>query len=254
MPRDQVRVVSLAPNVTSILCAIGARRLLVGVSRWCKDVAPVAGLPAVGDCWRLDVAEVMRLKPKLLVGSVPFAPSIVEKILAEPVAFLAINPRSLADIDRDVLTLGRLAGRRKAAEQLVKKMKRAFDAVRKKTRARRARRKPLVYAEAWPNPKISSPPWVAEMIEIAGGIPAVKPGAQITDAQVAEANPDVIVLAWTATGDRAKSSSALENPAWAGVTAVKSGRVHVIRDEHLNTPGPPLMRGLEELHRAIWQA
>ena len=44
---------SLAPSVTSILVALGARRQLVAVSKWCKDVADVSGLPELGDCWAL---------------------------------------------------------------------------------------------------------------------------------------------------------------------------------------------------------
>jgi ABC-type hemin transport system substrate-binding protein len=90
---DGMRIVSLAPSVTSILLELGVGRGLVGVSRWCKDVADVGSRPAVGDCWKMDVREVMRLRPTLLIGSVPFAAETVQKILAEPVAFLAINPR-----------------------------------------------------------------------------------------------------------------------------------------------------------------
>src|SRR5271170_4698418 len=112
---DGLRIVSLAPSVTSILLSLGVGRELVGVSRWCKDVAEVGSRPAVGDCWKMDVRELMRLRPTLLIGSVPFAPETVQKILAEPVAFLAINPRSLADIFGDVRTLGRLVDRRRAA-------------------------------------------------------------------------------------------------------------------------------------------
>jgi iron complex transport system substrate-binding protein len=76
-------------------------------------------------------------------------------------------------------------------------------------------------------------------------------GTRITDEDVARARPDVIVLAWTAVGSRSKPLSALTNPAWRDVPAVKSGRVVVIRDESLNTPGPPLMRGVRELFHAI---
>ena len=252
MPRPSARIVSLAPNVTSILHAIGGTRDLVAVSRWCKDVAPVSALPTVGDCWKLNVAEVMRLKPTLLIGSVPFAVETVEEILAQPVAFLAINPRTLADIQNDVHTLGRLVARAAAAERVIAKMRRSFDSVRKKARSRRASTKPVVYAEAWSNPRISSPPWVAELIEFAGAMPAVAAGAQVSDEEVAIANPDVIVLAWTATGDRAKPESALNNPKWKDVSAVKSRRVHVVRDELLNTPGPPLIEGATALYRAIW--
>src|ERR1700728_4940606 len=93
-PHGKVRIVSLAPNVSCILLELGAGRELVGVSKWCKDVADVGRRPQVGDCWKINVDEVMRLKPNVLIGSVPFAPDTVAKILAQPVTFVAINPRS----------------------------------------------------------------------------------------------------------------------------------------------------------------
>jgi iron complex transport system substrate-binding protein len=244
-----LRIVSLAPNVTSILLALGAGRELVGVSKWCKDVARVGRRPQVGDCWKLEIRDVMRLRPTLLVGSVPFAAKTVEEILKQPVAFLALNPRTLADIYNDVRTLARLVGRIRAGEGLIRKMQRGFAGVAR--RAEKIHRRPRVYCEAWPNPRISSPPWVAELVRIAGGRMVVEPGTKITDEAVARAKPDVIVLAWAATGNRAKRESALRNPAWKDVPAIRSGRVVVIRDELLNTPGPPLMQGVLELFRAI---
>jgi ABC-type Fe3+-hydroxamate transport system substrate-binding protein len=249
IPKPGQRIVSLAPNVTSILLAIGAGRELVGVSRWCKDVARVGRLPQVGDCWKIDVREVMRLRPTLVIGSVPFAPKTVEEILKQPVAFLALNPRFLADIYTAILTLGRVAGRAPAAESLIAKMRLSFSQIAK--RAKRQSFMPRVYCEAWPNPRISSPPWVAELVEMAGGRMVLPPGARVTDDEVTRATPDIIVLAWAATGDSAKRSSALSNPAWQNVPAVKNRRVFVIRDELLNTPGPPLMQGVQELFRII---
>jgi iron complex transport system substrate-binding protein len=139
-----------------------------------------------------------------------------------------------------------------AAERLITKMNRSFESVRRKARSHKSSTKPKVYAEAWSNPRISSPPWVAELIVLAGATPAVAAGAQVSDEEIAIANPDVIVLAWTATGDRSKPESALNNPKWKDVSAVQSGRVHVICDELLNTPGPPLIEGAEQLYRAIW--
>jgi iron complex transport system substrate-binding protein len=246
-----LRIVSLAPSVTSILLSLGVGRELVGVSRWCKDVADVGGRPAVGDCWKMDLREVMRLRPSLLIGSVPFAAETVQKILAEPVAFLAINPRSLADIFSDIRTLGRVVERGRAAEMLIRKMRVGFADVAREARRRGASRRVRVYCEAWPKPRISSPPWVAELVEIAGGKLVVAAGQRVTDEEVARARPELIVLAWAATGGRAKASTALRNLAWRDVPAVRNGQVVVIRDELLNTPGPPLVRGARELARAI---
>ncbi len=252
---DGLRIVSLAPSVTSILLSLGVGRELVGVSRWCKDVADVGARPTVGDCWKMDLREVMRLRPTILIGSVPFATEMVQKILAEAVAFLAINPRTVADIFSDIRTLGRLVSRGAAAERLIRKMRDAFaDVSRGSRRQGVASRRVRVYCEAWPKPRISSPPWVAELVEMAGGEMVVGPGSRVTDEEVARAAPDLIVLAWAATGARAKVSTALRNPAWRYVPAVQNGRVVVIRDELLNTPGPPLVRGARELARAITES
>src|SRR5271170_4968811 len=247
----EMRIVSLAPSVTSILLALGVRSELVGVSRWCKDVAEVGSRPTVGDCWKMDMREVMRLRPTLLIGSVPFAPETVLKILAEPVAFLAINPRSLADIFGDVRTLGRLVERGRAAEALIRKMRAGFAEVARRAWRIDGGRRVRVYCEAWPKPRISSPPWVAELVEMAGGEMVVAAGERVLDSDVARAAPDLIVLAWAATGARAKISNALRNPEWRDVPAVRNGRVVVVRDELLNTPGPPLLLGARELARAI---
>lgn len=245
MNTAQMRIVSLAPSATSILCAIGARKLLVGVTKWCGDVAPVGELPKLGDCWHLEsIAEIARLRPDLVIGSVPFKTETVANLLHEPVNFLAMNPRTLADIERDILLLGSIAGKAVNAQRLVRKMRRDFAAIaRKRWRGARLR----VYCEAWPNPRISSPPWVAELVRIAGGEMTVRAGEKISDAEVAEAQPEAIVLAWAAAGAKSDPAQACAVAAWRGVPAVREGRIYAVRDELLNTPGPPLVAGARQL-------
>jgi iron complex transport system substrate-binding protein len=251
--QSRQRIVSLAPSVTSILVALGARRQLVAVSKWCKDVADVSGLPELGDCWASDAdqdaAAMMELRPTLIVGSVPFKTETVQKILALPVAFLALNPRSLADVEADIRMLGQVAKATARAEALIREMQRNFERVRKI--AKHAKTQPRVYCEAWPNPRISSPPWVAELVHISGGEMIMPAGARISDDDVARANPEVIVLAWAATGAKSKPEQALGNPAWRDVSAVRERKVFAMRDELLNTPGPPLVCGAQELLRLL---
>ena len=72
--------------------------MLVGVTKWCADVAPVGRLPKLGDCWHMDsVSETVRLKPTLVIGSVPYKQETVAKLLEQPFSFLAMNPRTLTD-------------------------------------------------------------------------------------------------------------------------------------------------------------
>lgn len=245
-----MRIVSLAPSATSTLCAIGARRLLVGVTKWCCDVAPVAGLPQVGDCWHIEsVGDIVALEPTLVIGSVPYKQETVGKLLEQRFSFLAMNPRTLADVYADIRLLGGITGRAKAAEVLVQKMQRKLAGV--EHRAGKNKQRVRVYCEAWPNPRISSPPWVAELVKIVGGQMVVPAGERVSDEQVAEARPEVIVLAWAATGSKAEPEQAYRVEAWKDVPAIRNRRVHVIRDEFLNTPGPPLVRGAQELWKVL---
>src|SRR6266852_2636770 len=246
--RPPLRIVSLAPSATSILYAIGAQHVLVGVTKWCADVAPVGKLPKLGDCWHADsVDEILRLKPTLVIGSVPYKQETVGKLLEQPFPFLAMNPRTLADIETDIRLLGGITQRWAAAEKLVKKMRRTFSEIENK--ARRRKQRVRVYCEAWPNPRISSPPWVAELVNICGGEMVVPAGEKITEAQVAAARPEVIVLAWAATGSKSDAKQAYKVRAWKEVPAIRNSKVYVISDELLNTPGPPLVEGASALYK-----
>jgi iron complex transport system substrate-binding protein len=244
------RIVSLAPNVTSILCAIGARRQLVGVTRWCRDVANVGKLPLLGDCWRVEsIDAIAKLRPSLIVGSVPFHPDAVRRILEIPAQFLALNPRSLADIESDIQTLALITNRAANGRRLIRHMRTEFAKIQRL--AAKSAHKPRVYSEAWPNPRISSPPWVSEMVEVCGGKMVPQPGAKVSDQEVAAAQPDIILLAWAATGNRSNPRKTLSNPLWQKVPAILHQRVFVIPDELLNTPGPPLIAGARQIFRIL---
>jgi len=246
------RIVSLAPSATSILCEIGAQTSLVGVTKWCADVAPVKHLLRFGDCWRLDsVDKILRLRPTLVIGSVPFRVETVAKLLEHPLRFLAINPRRISDIYDDIRLLARVTQREGEGERLILRMEKEFQLLRARSAPNRSTSPPRVYSEAWPNPRITSPPWVAELIEICGGQVTLPAGTRVSEADVASARPEIIVLAWAATGAKADPRKAYSVAAWKQVPAIQTRRVHVIRDELLNTPGPPLMEGARQLFRIL---
>jgi iron complex transport system substrate-binding protein len=251
--RNQLRIVSLAPSATCILCAIGAKKYLVGVTKWCADVAPVNGLPTLGDCWHLDsVDKILKLEPSLVIGSVPYRQETIAKLLEHPLSFLATNPRTLADIESDIRMLGRIASRPTQAEQLVQKMRQEFARIARKGRTSKSKLR--AYCEAWPNPRISSPPWVAEMVKICGAEMVLPAGEKVSDEQVRSAQPEVVVLAWAATGDNANPQKSYTVAAWKDVPAIRNKRVYVVRDELLNTPGPPLVAGAKQLFRIFQKA
>jgi iron complex transport system substrate-binding protein len=196
-----------------------------------------------------SVADIVALRPTLVIGSVPYKAETVGKLLEQRFSFLAMNPRTLADVYADTRLLGGIVGRIAPAKALVRKMQREFAAIAR--RAQKLKGRPRVYCEAWPNPRISSPPWVADLVEICGGEMAVAAGEKVSDEQVAEARPEVMVLAWAATGAKAEPEQAYKVVAWKDVPAIVERRVFIVRDELLNTPGPPLVLGAMELFKVL---
>jgi len=247
------RIVSLAPSATSILFALGAQKNLVGVTRWCKDVAPVNGLPELGDCWRCNPDKVAALRPSLVIGSVPYREEVVKGLLRRGLTFLAMNPRTLADVFSDIEHLGRLLGREKQAAKATRHMRTRMDRIAQ--RVRNGRPRPKVYCESWPKPRLVSPAWVEELVELSGGrfVPRAKSPSEraVSDQAVRRARPDVVILGWAACGLRVDARKVLARPGWSRLPAVRNSRLFIVSDEVLNTPGPPLAGGLELLARII---
>jgi iron complex transport system substrate-binding protein len=216
-------------------------------------VAPVNGLPELGDCWRCDPDKVAALKPTLVVGSVPYREEVVRGLLRRGLTFLAMNPRRLADVFTDIEQLGSLLGREKRAVQVVRDMGTRMN--RTSAQVPNGRNRPKVYCESWPKPRLVSPAWVEELVEMAGGrfVPQPKSPSEraVSDAAVRRARPDVVILGWAACGLRVDGRKVLARPGWSKLPAVRNGRVFVVSDETLNTPGPPLAEGLELLARII---
>ena len=254
-----MRIVSLAPNVTSILVELGASEALVGITRWCKDVLSedqfrrLSGVPQFDDCWNADPAAVAALGPDLVIGSVPYRAQVVDGLIAQGLRFLATYPRCLADIYADIRLLGRIVDVTVRSEQLVSRMQTGIDAVRSRlAQAGGDGRRPRVYCEEWSNPLQNSQVWVEELVAACGGEFVPLPAARKVSAkEVIAADPDLIVVAWCGTHDRSRPDVVRRRPGWEGIAAVRSGRVHAVSDELLNTPGPKLADGLKTLARLL---
>jgi ABC-type Fe3+-hydroxamate transport system substrate-binding protein len=59
-------------------------------------------------------------------------------------------------------------------------------------------------------------------------------------------------LTWAAVGEKSDPQQTYDVAAWSEIPAVRERRVYVVRDELLNTPGPPLVDGARELLRLFY--
>src|ERR1044071_2589315 len=250
------RVVSLQPSVTVTLRDLGVLDRLVACTKYCVDVCPEVretGCIIVEDSWSAKAAQIMEAKPDLVIASVPYQLESVAEILKSGVPFLGLAPKSLDGIYKDIMMISHIMGLEawhdpRSGSAIVARMEREVQAMGQKTMGAE---RPLVYCEEWGKPLILSQTWVAELVEAAGGRFFGQPGKQITEEEVAAADPDVIVAAWCGAGDRVPLEKIIPKRGWEQTKAARNGRVYCINDEFLNTPASTLIQGLHALAAAI---
>ena len=256
------RVVSLQPSATSILTRLGLLDRVVACTKYCRDVCPeIASQPhvIVADSWSAQSAQILAARPDLVLASVPYQLEAVAEILKAGIPFLALAPRTLADVYGDIAKIAGLMGASDRGAVLIAEMQRDIEAMRQRVSQpppaaqdeRSSAAQPRVFCEEWGKPIILSQPWVAELVAAAGGEFLGTPGDKTTAEAVAASHPDIVVAAWCGAGDRVPLEKIVRERGWSDTPAARDGRVYCVRDELLNTPGPALVEGLRALACAI---
>jgi iron complex transport system substrate-binding protein len=245
------RIACLQPSATVILDIIGELERIVACTRYCADVVPAVADGSriiLADSWTANSAQIVAANPDLVIASVPYQEKAVSDILKAGARFLGLAPKSLADIYTDIATIAGAVGAAFRGEEVIAAMQRSIGEVRSQIAASS---RPRVWCEEWGKPLIASQPWVAELVDAAGGDFLGSPGRQATVGEVESLDPEVIVAAWCGAGDRVPLEKIILHRGWQRTAAALSGRVYCIRDEFLNTPAPTLLQGLTALAFAI---
>jgi iron complex transport system substrate-binding protein len=210
-------------------------------------------IAVIADSWSSKASEILSASPDLVIAAVPYQQTAVAEILKAGIRFLGLAPRTLDDIYTDIAVISGCVGANERGAKVIAEMQSAIEEMRRQTASLPRRR---VFCEEWGKPIIASQPWVAELVDAAGGDFLGKPGVQCSAEEIARLEPEVIVAAWCGAGDRvplARIISGTER-GWSDTRAVRDSQVYCISDELLNTPAPTLVAGLRALAGAIHPA
>jgi iron complex transport system substrate-binding protein len=245
------RIACLQPSATVTLESIGELDRIVACTRYCLDIVPALAARApriLSDSWTADAGQITAAKADLVIASVPYQEKAVGEILKAGIRFLGLAPKTLAHIYADIFTIAGAVGVPERGADVIRAMQQRIQQVRQRVAGTP---RPRVFCEEWGKPIIASQPWVAELVEAAGGIFVGEPARTISSEEVLRLHPDVIVAAWCGAGDRVPLEKIMAGRNWQDTFAAANGRVYCIRDEFLNTPAPTLLDGLDALAWAI---
>lgn len=284
-----MRIVSLLPSATEIVCALGLADHLVGISHDCDYPPEIRGRPVLSDAvvtsampsaaidaairaqvhagqsvYHLDAGRLAALEPDLILTQElceVCAPSFTEvrqaaRILEGRTRLASLEPRGLDDILETIALVGDLAGAVRAARSLVLELRERMEHVR---RLSPPEPRPRVACLEWLDPVFIAGHWVPEMVAIAGGQDGLGRAGEKSvgvdwDAVRAYA-PEVIVVAacgFDIGRTRTEMHLLTSRPGWSMLPAVRAGRVFVTDGgAYFSRPGPRVVRGLEILSAII---
>jgi len=247
--------VSLAPNVTELLFAIGAGDQLVGIDHYSDQPAGrVEQLPNVGSDYEPSLEKIVGLAPDLVFLSRSANRRETADALARlgVPAFITETP-ALADMPRTIRDLGQLTGHAAEAEAQLGRLQAGLAAVR----ARVANRpRPRVLVVVWPEPLYVAgrETFTHDLLDVAGGqnvAAGVRGYTTFPLERVLAAAPDIIILPTHTAAGTGDPAAVAYWSRWPSLPAVRDHRVFAIEDAVISRPGARLVQGAERLAALI---
>jgi iron complex transport system substrate-binding protein len=245
-PHSGLRLVSLAPNITETLFALGAGDEVVGVTNYCNYPPAALTKPKVGDFVNPSIETIVALKPDLVLMEYWRSSKTARRLAQLGIPFTeTVSPMSLQEVYQLIDQVGKSVRREAEAERLIAKMKRRIEAVRARTS--RFPYHPSVYVEIDPPSwTVGKGSYTSEAIALAGGRNLFddldRPASLVSKEEVVKRDPDVILSFW------AKADQIRSRPGWESIKAVREGRIIDDFNRDLLSRGSPrLVEGIERL-------
>lgn len=256
------RIVSLAPNITETLFALGLGDRVAGVTEFCAYPPEARRKPKVGGFLDINYEALAALHPDLVI-LLPSHGEARKRLAALGIGTLTVRNGVVGEILGSIDTIGKTCGVPGRADSLTRDIRARMAAIRGRTEnlakprvlivvdRTAGRGKPGTVCVAGPET------FYDELVTLAGGENAYRgpkiPYPEVSSEGIIRLNPEVIVdiLPALATQGIPPGAARADWMTLEGVRAVRTGRVHVLTEGYAVVPGPRFIQTLEKFAELI---
>jgi iron complex transport system substrate-binding protein len=248
IPSAIERVVSLAPNLTEIVFAVGAGSKLVGVTEQCNYPEEALAIRKIGDTINPNLESIIAARPQVvLVTTASQNENFARTLEQNQISFVATDPKDIASTYESILLIGNLLGEEKNAAKLVDEMRGRIERVKEKL----GDAEPVsVFLQIDKESlyTIGRDSFLTEVIAISGGksvtaeIETAYP--KISKERALLLQPEVIMIP-------DKGEGIQPNFVFHESPAVINGRVFRIDADVISRPGPRIADAVEKIARLL---
>ncbi|MEN8261767.1 MAG: helical backbone metal receptor [Pseudomonadota bacterium] len=249
--RPVERIISLAPNITETLYALGLGDKLVGATTHCTYPEAARQIPRIGGFGQFNYEAIVSLNPDLVILHTEYETDKA-RLKSLGIPYLETGSYFIADILDTIRSIGKTCGAQERADELVAQLEGRITEL-KTTGTNRPRILIIFGSGETEVIQAFGPECIHnELLRIAGGENVIEgklPFATLSREAVLRLNPDIII-------ELAPGLNTAETPSqrWeklGAVKAVKNNRIHLLTGSYTCIPGPRFIETLEDFSRII---
>ncbi len=251
LDREPERVISIAPNITEIIFAMGKQDKLVGRTEFCDYPEEVKNIESIGNIDHPNVEKIVELQPDIVITSTIFTKEMLQKLEEANVKVAILHAEDSFEGVYDIIEkTGILLNDRDKANSIVAEMKEKVELVKNKVDGLK---KPSVYYVMgygeYGDYTAGRDTFISRMIEMAGGKNVADDieGWKYNIESLLEKDPDILICS-----KYYDSKAGIENAdGYKELSAVRGQKLFEIDNNMLERQGPRLADGLVEMAKII---
>lgn len=237
------QIVSLAPSNTELLCSVGAKDQIIGVSSFCDYPKDVAKITKAGTFISANLERLARLKPDLVM-LVSGQEELASKIKNHQLKTVIIDNNNFTDIGKNLKRIGELTGHCQEGVEAAQKFEAKLQALAKIID--RSKLRPKVFYCVWPQPLMTAgkASFINGVITSCGGINVAGDMnvsyPRFSLERLVLSNPDLIIMPY-----EARNQAFIKQAPWNKLQAVRQNRIYYLPDAKNDMLSRPTLRVLK---------
>ena len=256
---QDLRIVSLGPNITETVFALGKGNLLVGRTNYCDYPEEAKQIQSVGDLYNPSIETIVSLKPDVIVCSSIVSTETVAVLQNAGLSVAIVNPQeSLEGTYELIETVGTIIGAEKESVELCSEIRERIFKVESTVSSNVKERKTVYYCVGFGEMgdfTATGDTFISGVIDVAGGENVAKDGRNwIFDKEsLFIADPDVILIpVYSYSNPEGDINYLTSVEPYSNLSACKSGEIKLIDGNIMDRQGPRIADAVEEVARILY--
>jgi iron complex transport system substrate-binding protein len=252
LPQPVERIVSLAPNLTETVYALGLQDHLVGDTEYCDYPPEAQNKAKVGGTINPSIEEVAALRPDVVLMTSINRFETERALDGLNIPVYATDPHNVQEILSSTIKLADVLGAPQNGVTLAGEMQQRLSDLQQRVGELAPRR---VLFVVWTEPLISvgKNTFIADALRKAGAVSIVETTQdwpKVSLEEVVKQQPEFLIFT-TQNDEKAPDLPALSAlPGWRSLEAVRNHRFVVVSDA-VNRPAPRIVSAIEDMAKQL---